>query len=173
MDIEVNSVTSLDDMKNAINSQMAEGIEVMGINVLEDEAKNSMSVFAAADYDVAFRHEPRFEETTGRIDERMIESFLAREQVMVMKKTKKSEKEIDIRPLVYEMTFRPDGSIFMRLSAGSAANLKPELVMSTMLGMNGMEYDPYLLLITRLEMYARDRSGNLIPLESFQTVRAE
>ena len=55
---------------------------------------------------------------------------MAQRSMVVMKKTKRSEQETDIRPLIYR--FEPiDGRIFMQLAAGSVHNLKPELVMET------------------------------------------
>ena len=45
-----------------------------------------------------------------------------------MKKTKRSEKETDIRPLIYQMELREQG-MYLKLAAGSEANLKPDLVM--------------------------------------------
>ena len=66
-----------------------------------------------------------------------------------MKKTKRSEKEVDIRPMIYDMHMEPSG-ICMQLAAGSENNLKPDLVMETFLKyvlvkiLNAME----LLLIT-------------------------
>ena len=44
-----------------------------------------------------------------------------------MKKTKRSEKEIDIRPFIYKMELQGD-KIFMMLASASANYTKPELV---------------------------------------------
>ena len=51
--------------------------------------------------------------------------------MMIMKKDKKGEREMDLKPFVYELKVRKRGGScsFMKVSAGSAANIKPELVL--------------------------------------------
>ena len=49
-------------------------------------------------------------------------------QIIVWKKTKRSEKEVDIKPMIYDMHAEDDG-IFLFLATGSEQNLKPDLVM--------------------------------------------
>ena len=62
MDIEVNSVTSSKDMLEALNRQMVEGIHVLEVKMLPDDAGNAMASVAAAAYSIGFRqgYEPRF-----------------------------------------------------------------------------------------------------------------
>jgi len=176
MDIEVNSALSADEMKNMLNEQMAEGIEILSVNLLEDEASNSMSAFAAADYLVRIKDEACAADsqsvTACNISEKALSDFLERKEIVVRKKTKKNEIDLDIRPLIYEMYLRADQSIFMKLSAGSSANLKPELVMQALCSQDGSAFEPYQLQITRLEMYAdsgTDGNRCLTPLDKYQT----
>ena len=55
MDIEVNSMSSCETMVKQLNAVMVEGIEVLECHKLEDNAKNAMSIVAAADYTLTFR----------------------------------------------------------------------------------------------------------------------
>ena len=48
-------------------------------------------------------------------------------EIVVLKKTKRSEKEVDIKPMIYEMSALDDG-IYLYLATGSEQNLKPDLV---------------------------------------------
>lgn len=171
MDLEVNTMDSPAVMLERLNAQMAEGIEANCYSVLRDDAKNSMSILAAADYKVSFR-EGRMPCDQAKMKE-MIEAFLACEQILVEKKTKKKLLEIDIRPMIRTLSLKEDGSIWMQVSAGSAANLKPELLLESMFCQNGIAFDPYALLITRLEMYAADADGRLVPLSEYQAVSAD
>ncbi len=154
LDAEMNSVYDLKQMQDDLNAQMAEGIEIFGITLLEDNAKNAMSIIAGADYLIHFREGmvPCDQETLKA----MVETFVAKKEINVLKKTKKSEKIMDIRPLIYDMHMNEDGSIFMKVSAGSVNNLKPELVLSTMYIQNDLEVNEYAWLITRVDMYAQD-----------------
>ena len=168
MDVEVLSITDLDQMKRDLNAQMAEGITVYSIVLLPDDAKNSMSLVAAADYTVAFREGMMpcsAEELAAKA-----EHFMQQKEIVVLKKTKKSEREVDIRPLIYSLNVDMQGVFHMQLSAGSAANLKPELVLETLYRFEGLCGDPYAWLVTRCEMYGdkgTDGSRRLVPLESF------
>ena len=65
-------------------------------------------------------------------------------QIIVWKKTKRSEKEVDIKPMIYDMHAEDDG-IFLFLATGSEQNLKPDLVMEAFLrfiGENPEEVPP-------------------------------
>ena len=166
MDVEVLSITDLEQMKADLNAQMAEGITVYSIVMLPDDAKNSMSLVAAADYTVKFR-EGMMPCSAAELQEK-VTHFMASDQIVVLKKTKKSEREIDIRPLIHHMTADETGCITMQVSAGSAANLKPELVMETLYRMEGLTGDPYAWMVTRLEMYGEKTDGGKVCLKSLE-----
>lgn len=169
LDMEVNSYDDLEAMKEAVNAQMVEGITVYSIHHLPDDAKTSMSLIAAADYQIDFREgmAPCNKETLTEA----IQHFMSHSEIIVMKKTKKSEREIDIRPLIYDMHMTDQGSIWMQVAAGSAANLKPELVMQTLCDMEELPCDSYAWLITRCDMYTdigNEQEGrHLISLDAY------
>ena len=50
MDLEVLSMSAPEDMKDALNRVMVEGVEVLAVNVLPDQTKNAMASVAAASY---------------------------------------------------------------------------------------------------------------------------
>ena len=167
--MEVNSFDDLEAMKDAVNAQMVEGIVVYSIRHLPDQAKNAMSIIAAADYEVGFRED--MVPCDGEQLRAAVESFMSRPEIRVIKKTKKSEREIDIRPLIYQMVVQENGKIFMQVAAGSATNLKPELVMQTLCRLENLEENDYAWLVTRCDMYAdkgNEQTGRrLVSLEDF------
>lgn len=55
MDIEVNSITSCEDIKNRLNQASVPGIEIVSVNILPDNAGNAMASVASAAYTVCFR----------------------------------------------------------------------------------------------------------------------
>lgn len=163
MDIELRTPISSSEAIRALNDTGVDGIRVTGFYEVPDgKANKAMTLVAAADYQLRFRkgHEPEGDWQSG------ISHFYAQEHIPVMKKTKKSEKEIDLRPLIYEMKVNA-GTVFMKLSAGSTANVKPELVMDTYMKTQGSEPDPFAYEIHRCEVYADTETGekrNLVPL---------
>lgn len=140
-DIEVNSTGSTEEMLKRINEQNAPGVEVLSYKLLPETAKNAMSIVAGADY-IAY---------IDLFDDEIIKKFMEQEKITVIKKTKKSEKEVDIKPMIFEMKTCDEG-VFMKLSQGSTANLKPELVMDTLAEFADKELPEYIIY-ERLDMY--------------------
>ena len=135
-DIEVLSTESSGRMVERLNVQMAEGMEVLSFKRLPDSAGNAMSLVAACDYTVSLKKE--YEEALGMSAQEFFDGlcgFIETGDLNIVKKTKKGEKQMDLRPYIYEHRPSEDGdSIFLRLSAGSAANVKPELLLEPSAG---------------------------------------
>ena len=133
-----------------LEEQMAEGMHIVSVRKVEDgKAGKAMALVAAADYLVEFRpgKEPSID-WKNRVKE-----FLAQPEIKVMKKTKRSEKEIDIRPFIYKMELQGD-KIFLMLASASANYTKPELVTDTFFSWLGVELPEFAYSIKRLEVYA-------------------
>ena len=151
-DLEVNSTESSKVMLERINAQNAEGVEVLSYKLLPDDAKNAMSVVAGADYKVY----------TDLFNQNMLDAFMNQDQIIVLKKTKKSEKEVDIKPLIYNIKLEDDG-IFMQVAQGSASNLKPDLVMDAIAKFAQVTLPEYVTY-ERLDMYCLE-DDNLVSLD--------
>ena len=85
------------------------------------------------------------------------------------KKTKRSEKTIDIRPYIYEMHLDGEG-IFMQLASASSNYTKPELVMDTFLQWMGEEPLPFAYMIERREIYANKGDEEHLKLVSMEAL---
>lgn len=151
-DLEVNSTGTSLEMLERINNENVEGVEVLSYKLLPEDAKNAMSIVAGADYIVY----------TKDYSKEDITAFMAQNEINVLKKTKKSEKIVDIRPLIFEMDLCDEG-IFMKISQGSAANLKPELVMSTLAEFTGKQLSAFMAY-ERVDMYCM-QDGRLVSLD--------
>lgn len=154
MDIEVHSTGSSEEMVKRLNEVMVEGFQVLDWRRLSDEAGNAMSLVAAADYTVAFRKGYEPEEMEGFLSG--LETFYERPSIPIVKKTKKGEKEMDLKPLVYacRVTRGTEPSIFLRVSTGSSSNVKPELFLETYCRETGFPFSPFIFEIQREEIYA-------------------
>ncbi len=154
MDIEVHSTGSSAEMVKRLNEVMVEGFQVLDWRRLGDEAGNAMSLVAAADYTAAFRKGYEPEDLEGFLAG--LEAFYERPSIPIVKKTKKGEKEMDLKPLVYacRVTGGDEPSIFLRLSTGSSSNVKPELFLETYCREAGFPFSPFTFEIQREEIYA-------------------
>ena len=113
VDIEVKSTDSSEEMLRRINEVMVDGSEVLSYRLLPDDADNAMSIVSAADYRLRFREGYEPEDWRDFMDGLL--SFMKQEQILIIKKTKKSEKEVDIRPMIYELHEEDDHAIFLKV----------------------------------------------------------
>jgi len=166
VDIEVHSTDSSQEMLRRINAVLVDDMEALSYRRLPDSAANAMSIVAAADYRVSFR-EGKEPEDWGDFAAGLSD-FLAKPSILILKKTKKSEKEVDIRPLIYRLEAGDGHTVRMQVAAGSAANLRPETVIEAYLQSRQQSLAPFALMIHREEVYAaRTEQGAepFVPLE--------
>lgn len=160
-DIEVHSTDSSEEMLQRLNDTMVEGMEVLSYRLLPEDSGNAMSIVAAADYLVNFREGYKPEIDINNEFHR----FMSQNSIEIVKTTKKSEKTVDIRPLILEYETREDG-LFLKLAAGSENNLKPELVMQAFYEYLGLTLGSFDIVSERLEIYGRS-GDELISLEDY------
>lgn len=162
LDIEVHSSRSTKESLEALNATMVEGVEIVGYVKLPDNAKTAMSIVAAADYTLSFKegYEAPLskEEFAAGIDT----FFTKPAEVLITKQTKKSEKVMDLKQLVYifkltETAGKP--SFYLHVCTGSSDNLKPELVLEALYKHLGLEYRPEAIQIHRQDVYAASENG--------------
>ena len=116
-----------------MNEVGVEGIEVLSFRQIAEEKKaTGMAIVAAADYLVGLR-KGVFPDNL----EELVQNFIAQDQIEVLKQTKRSEKVVDIRPMIYHMKMQKNCSdcfesptdtrvVALQLAAGSVENLKPD-----------------------------------------------
>lgn len=150
-DIETNSKIDPEEAVRVLNEHTVDDIQVLKYVELPDDAKKSMALLAGADYSVELD-----------ISNDVVVDFLNQETIEILKKTKKSEKVVDIKPLIYKLENR-DGKLFMQLAHGSKDNLKPGLVVEALCKFAEIEI-PEFVKMCRLEMYY-EKDGKLIPLD--------
>lgn len=167
-----------DRVVETLKKGLTEGFEILSCRVIpwiegERHPENAMSLVNGADYLISLRDgyslgiEP--EELKSKFTE-----FLSRKEIVVIKKTKSGEAEIDIKPHILEAVlstdnteslpvdekgishaeiFEPGIRFFLRLSAGSSINIKPDLVLNAFFEACGISPEPSAFRIHRAEMY--------------------
>ena len=140
------------DMKLAVermNQVVVEGIDIVNMVPISDDKKQTgMSIVAAADYLSSLKSgifPEDWKEKAGQ--------FMNQPTISILKKTKKSEKEVDIKPMIYKFEVR-DESVYMQVATGSVENLKPELVMQALSSFLGVDLETVSFAHHRLDVYA-------------------
>lgn len=149
MDIEVLSMTSTENMKQALDQVMVEGVEVLDVCILPDNAKNAMASVAAASYRL------KMKEGSFPIDDLngKLQGFYGQKQIPYTKETKKSVVELDLKQGLYEIEADEDDSIRMLVNASSSGNIKPTMVFEKFCEFAGVEVSQSSYQVTRLETY--------------------
>ena len=133
-----------------LNESVPEGVHFLDARrIPEGKAHKGMTLTSRADYTLRMKGEDPWDDTWREDFLR----WLDQPRILVMKKGKKTEKEIDIRPLIYEARFE-DETLKLGLSAGLDRNIRPELVMQTFADGSGRQFRQSLFSINRDEVFA-------------------
>lgn len=170
MDVEFNALPDMPmpELIDYLNQYMTEEIFVTDIEIMPDSFKNSMALLCAADYMLVEKEPDVFPPDWKKkwVD------FVSQPAISVVKKTKKSEKEIDIKPYILAYDFELSSfqaktgetyphihceyegeTLYLQLTSGSETNIKPELVMNAFYAYCGAQCRPYSYQIHRLQMW--------------------
>lgn len=184
IDIEFHSLPdeSGQDLLKRLNACMTEEIFVTEIHILDDAAKSSMSLLNACDYLITWKNATTLKANTlmpSDVDMKLtFSSFMAQDEIRVNKKTKRSEVEMDLKPMVLAYAFSgaefeektgvplpplnneydSEDELYLRLVSGSAANVKPELVMDAYLKYACVQVKPFSYQVHRIQMYFNEDS---------------
>lgn len=168
LDIEVHSSKSSKEALKALNEVMVEGVSVLEYRRLKEGTKNAMSSVAAADYLVTYKNagaDACFNEALQRF-------YGEQSEILITKPTKKGEKVMDLKPLIYELEavdVKGETGFFMKVCTGSVDNVKPELVLLAFsdyckaTGACEFCFEPLKMQIHRVEVYAQN-GDEFIPL---------
>ena len=148
-DIELTEEIDMQAAVLRMNETVVEGIEIVNMVPISDDKKQTgMSIVAAADYLSSLKNGEFPEDWKEKA-----EGFMSQPSISIVKKTKKSEKEVDIKPMIYKFEVRGD-SVYMLVATGSVENLKPELVMQAFCQYLDVDLETVSFVHHRLDVYA-------------------
>ena len=168
MDVTVNSCGHSVEMIELLNKDQVEGVRVLSFRQVPDGRRsNCMAIVSAARYQATFSDSMKAEISSRKlVIEERLQDMLAQSSIIIRKKTKRSDGDADIRPLVYEaQSVASLSSIELLLAAGSANSLNPDTFMRAFADHCGIEPQGIPWHIHRLEIYAGEKDA-LVPLDS-------
>ncbi len=122
LDIELEEKVELNKIKESLNKQMPNGLEVIDVIELEETRKAAAAEIRVATYEVKVLSD--FDVQTK------IDLINTSKEVLVMKKTKRSFEEVDLKPDIFEISYNSDEKIInMLISTGSQRNIKPDHIL--------------------------------------------
>ena len=169
LDIEVNSTGNSAESIRDLNAAMADGFRVTEYKALPDDAKAAMTAVAAAEYRIDIRKGYGLDDMTCDAFNTAIKKFYTdADEISIIKKTKKSERTVDLKPLIHKFFADTDeeGNVFfdIMVSSGSEENIKPSLVMEHFITFMGVEYSEFSVMTNRIDTFTTDENGAFISL---------
>lgn len=160
VDVELNTAVSSNDVMDKLNAVMNEGIKIESVKKLPEGVMNAMASVAASKYLISIKEGYDLGvDFYGQCKE-----LYKKEHIYIVKKTKKSEVEMDLKPAIYEMDITEEG-LMIFVDSSSSGNIKPNLVLEEVCRENGIEYNPLVFATRRLDMYTRLNDGKLVPMD--------
>ncbi len=148
-DVELTSSVKTKDALETLRKESVPEISIKSFRELPEKCLSAMASVSAAKYTVKSVGNDAWADMDKKIG-----SFLDKDEAIITKKTKKNEREVNIRPLVYELGHNNDsGTTTMLISSGSTDNLKPEHVLQYLGVLEHADCDPDDLLIRRIDQY--------------------
>lgn len=160
-DVELTDKVTSKDALERLKEQSVDGIGILSFRLLLDKCENAMASVRAARYTAIFPEDCEIDLSDAAA------SFCEQTAINVVKTTKKSEKVINLRPLVYEMSVN-EKHLEMLISSGSIDNLKPELVIGAIPGFSESGIDMDDIIIKRIDQYT-EKNGAFISLDEIGT----
>lgn len=167
VDFSFESEVSPSVLIKRLNQQLPNGIRL--VEAREKNTKeNIMATICSAKYNIyaVFKKEIALEDLRKNVVD-----FLDSESIIIKKKTKKDSKDIDIKPMIYdiktfhlgsEMEYRDIFCFSVSLAAGSVENLKPELLIEALGEFLGHKIEP--IKVHRIGLLLKKDNNAIEPL---------
>lgn len=162
-DFEFEQALSAEEIKERLNAVMPVGFGIENAVRLKEKTLNSMASVEGASYTVKF-----LKGITADMLENGLDGYIAQDEILVVKKTKKSCKEANIREDILEIrNISQDGEaeVFMLLNAGSRHNLKPDSVVESLCDYFGVPFDKFCAAYNRVNLFRLDENNRLVGLD--------
>lgn len=148
LDVKLGAPIGRKHAEEAMRAALPDDLPVIQVKMADDRLPSLMPMVHASEYRI---------ESSG-VTEEMLADFMAQDTVTAVRKTKSGEREINIRPLAYEL--RLDGkALIAKLALTDNDTLKPDLLVRTLTGKENEE-----LRIHRIALLAKREGGDLTPL---------
>ena len=147
-DVELTQRLSTKDALERLREKSVPEIGILSFRELPEKCANAMASVTAAEYEV------KFPEKSMDDVQKAVSILVDSDEVTIIKKTKKNEKEMNIRPLIRTITV--DGTknaIRMIISSGSTDSIKPSHVLEALEKCSGNRFLNEDFIIKRIDQY--------------------
>ena len=148
IDFEESANNSL--IMEKLNENLPPDIRIISVG----ELLHSASDICLADYEINLK-------APENIDDSIVTEFFGKENVPVMKKTKKGDKEVNLMDYINNVGTldfaQNEANMKITLSAGGAMNIKPDIMISALERELGYEFDEVYIHRTKIYVNENDK----------------
>ena len=160
LDVSLHSETTEEACMEAMNRVLPPALHVSRIRLVDDRFPKVSAALRQAEYRITLWGEDALK-IANKIPE-----FLAQNEIMALRKTKRAETMVNIRPMIHLLEAQMDTEaktavLTARVSFVEAATLKPDLLLSSLCAFTGVELPKCEIRRTCL---LGERDGQSVPL---------
>ena len=137
MDMRLEHDITLEDLPTRLNATLPPGLQVVGVEQVDERAPALQTQVASAEYEVTLKDPLELSDLEQKIESVMELKTIPRER---------RGKMYDLRPLIEELKLLSDGKILMRLAAREGATGRPEEALNVL----GIAFEETRIERTRL-----------------------
>jgi len=181
LDMQLNNDCDMTELVNKLNSVMNEGVKIISAKKLPDDSPKAMTQVEAAEWIMSFRKgkEPEID------FENLFNKYIENDTLPAVKKTKKGESVIDMKPLIYKIEvakkkdikgFYDDSyrykstpvdddkiCVHALVSSGSSDHLKPAMIIDNFMKSIDMELAENAICLHRVDTYKKE-GDKIVPM---------
>ena len=161
-DLRLKEELAAEEVKERLGAQLPDGMKLLRVTAIGDEAKNTMASLVAARYRVTL---PKTIAAEGF--GAVLERFWAQKEILADKKTKKGMVQTNIKPLIFSLqdaTKENKAAMEMVLAMGSVQSLRADAVVASLCEFCGVPFGPYDASYHRIDLYQQGQAG-FVPLD--------
>lgn len=160
LDVSLHSETTEEACMEAMNRVLPPALHVSRIRLVDDRFPKVSAALRQAEYRITLWGEDALKIANK------IPDFLAQNEIMALRKTKRAETMVNIRPMIHLLEAQMDTEaktavLTARVSFVEAATLKPDLLLSSLCTFSSVELPKYEIRRTCL---LGERDGQSVPL---------
>lgn len=161
MDVQMEQSVSSENFIALLNHALPPDMQISFAKEIEDNHPALMSLLQAAEYTMKPFDQDLLSGAINRFSD-----FLHQDVIMTEKKTKRSTSLVNIRPLIEKLSADENG-IHAVLSLTQEESCKPSMLLSALQAFleGEQEQKEPRALVVRKQLYGKDGSGTLVPLE--------
>lgn len=131
LDVSLKGEATAEECMAAMNRVLPPALQVSRVRMVDDRFPKVSAALRQAEYAITLRGSGACAIASA------LPAFLAQEEIMALRKTKRSETMVNIRPMIHALTARTDEEkntavLTARVSFVEAATLKPDLLVESL-----------------------------------------